>query len=188
MSVWYGMTKNNFFNSREDLISMFLGLGVVVVVVILMFNFIVRRKGNISVPGINFKTEQNVLTTPGKINDVDNGAYEVVKGDSLWRIAENKYGNGFLWTKIASENKLTNGSVIEVGQKLSLPIISEAEIKLVPKPVVVENYQVKRGDSLWSIAVSQMGNGYKWTQIWNLNKNKIGNPDRLEIGMMLKLR
>ncbi|OIP87760.1 hypothetical protein CO009_01235 [Candidatus Shapirobacteria bacterium CG_4_8_14_3_um_filter_35_11] len=183
------MNKNIFPESREELVSMFLGLGVVIVAVLVIFNFVIKSKGNISLPGISTKTEQNLLTTPGKINNIDSGLYEVIKGDSLWNIAVKKYGNGFLWTKIASENKLINVSVIEVGQKLVLPVISEAEIKSAPKPIaVIENYKVRVGDSLWKIATSQLGSGYKWTQIWNLNKNKIGNPDRLEIGMMLKLR
>ena len=164
---------------------MFLGLGVVVVVVVLMFNFIIRRKGNVSLDGVS----TNVLTTPGLLPNTEVNLYEVKKGDTLWGIAEAKFGNGFLWTKIASENKLANSSVIEIGQKLSLPNISEAEIKSTPKPIAIpETYSVRRGDSLWKIAMAQLGSGYKWTQIWNLNKNKIGNPDRLEIGMMLKLR
>ena len=92
-------------------------------------------------------------------------------------------------TKIPSENKLANGSIIEVGQKLSLPTISEAEIKSAPKPITVsETYRVRLGDSLWKIASAQLGSGYKWTEIWVLNRARVRDPNRLEIGMVLKLR
>ncbi len=191
MDWLYGrvMNKNILPESREELISMFLGLGVVVLVVVIIFNFVMKAKGNISLPGISTKNEQIALTTPGVEKNIGDNVYEVKKGDSLWNIAQTKYGNGFLWTKIASENKLANGSIIEVGQKLSLPTISEAEIKSAPKPIAVsETYKVRLGDSLWKIASAQLGNGYKWTEIWVLNRARVRDPNRLEIGMVLKLR
>jgi 5'-nucleotidase / UDP-sugar diphosphatase len=47
--------------------------------------------------------------------------YVVVKGDSLWKIAESTYGNGEEWTKIAGANTLRNPNVIAVGAELQLP-------------------------------------------------------------------
>ncbi len=185
------MNKNILPDSREELVSMFLGLGVVIIVVIVIFNFVMKAKGNISLPGVS-TDEQIVLTNPSENKIVDSGLYEVVKGDSLWNIAVKKYGNGYLWTEIAKENKMKNPSSIEIGQKLVIPVVSDTIAKAVPKivikPVIISTYKVVRGDSLWKIAVSQLGNGYKWTQIWNLNKGKIVDPNRLEIGMMIKLR
>lgn len=46
--------------------------------------------------------------------------YTIVKGDSLWTIAVRAYGDGFQWTKIASENKLENPDIIHVGNTLVL--------------------------------------------------------------------
>lgn len=183
------MNKNIFLNSREELISMFLGLGVVILVVVMIFNFIIRRKGNVSLTGLT----TNVLTTPGPLSSTENNTYEVKKGDTLWSIALTKYKNGHMWTRVATENKLKNASVIEVGQKLILPDLTEVEIKTELSKadkslVVIESYKVVRNDSLWKIAVKQFGNGYKWTQIWNLNRSKINDPNRLEIGMVIKLR
>ena len=61
-------------------------------------------------------------------NSIKDASYTVQKGDTLWEIAEAKYGSGFEWTKILSANKdkvgfLPNGNqaLIEVGQELSLP-------------------------------------------------------------------
>ena len=47
--------------------------------------------------------------------------YTVVKGDSLWKIAEATYGNGEDWTKIAGANKLKRPNHIEIGDMLTLP-------------------------------------------------------------------
>lgn len=186
------MNKNMFPESREELISMFLGLGVVVVAVVIIFNFIMRTKGNVSLSGVSTKNQQ-VLTTPGatKTNEVgSNNTYEVKRGDTLWSVAMAKYGNGFLWTKIANANNLKQPYSIEVGQKLTMPVVTEAEIKAVPKTTapMALTYTVKRGDSLWKIATVKSGSGYRWVQLWSLNKAKIGNPDKLEIGMVLRLK
>lgn len=47
--------------------------------------------------------------------------YVVVKGDSLWKIAESTYGDGEEWKKIAGANTLRNPNVIAVGAELQLP-------------------------------------------------------------------
>ena len=49
--------------------------------------------------------------------------YEVVKGDSLWKIAQNFYGSGAEWTVIYEANKGTvkNPDQIWVGQILVIP-------------------------------------------------------------------
>jgi nucleoid-associated protein YgaU len=46
--------------------------------------------------------------------------YTVTKGDSLWKIAASQCGNGFLWTKIASDNTVINPRIIEPGLKLTV--------------------------------------------------------------------
>lgn len=46
--------------------------------------------------------------------------YIVKKGDSLWKIAKTYYGNGSLYSKIATANKLKS-TVIHPGQKLVIP-------------------------------------------------------------------
>lgn len=61
-------------------------------------------------------------------DSISNGSYTVQEGDTLWEIAEARYGSGFDWGKILEANKdsvgfLPNGSqaLIEVGQTLVLP-------------------------------------------------------------------
>lgn len=47
--------------------------------------------------------------------------YIVEKGDSLWKIAAEKYGDGALWTRIAKANTLKHPNHIEIGKELELP-------------------------------------------------------------------
>jgi len=47
--------------------------------------------------------------------------YVVAKGDSLWKIAAEKYGDGALWTRIAKANTLKQPNHIEIGEELEVP-------------------------------------------------------------------
>ncbi len=49
--------------------------------------------------------------------------HEVKKGDTLWKIAEQYYGDGSLYKDIFEANKdiLKDPNVIKVGQKLKIP-------------------------------------------------------------------
>ena len=49
--------------------------------------------------------------------------HEVVKGETLWKIAEKYYGDGNLYTNIFEANKdiLKDPNMIKIGQKLRIP-------------------------------------------------------------------
>ena len=48
-------------------------------------------------------------------------------------------------------------------------------------------YTVKRGDCLWLIAKKFYGNGAKYTKIYEANRDKIKNPDRIYVGQVLTI-
>lgn len=50
-----------------------------------------------------------------------------------------------------------------------------------------KTYTVKDGDTLWSIAQSQLGSGARHKDILKLNADKIDSADEIEVGMKLKL-
>lgn len=53
---------------------------------------------------------------------------------------------------------------------------------------ITEKYVVKKGDCLWSIAEEQMGDGMKWTILYQKNRTVIGdNPDLLFEGTQLSI-
>lgn len=52
-------------------------------------------------------------------------------------------------------------------------------------PTMPKSYTVVRGDSLWKIAVAVYGNGYRWSEIAQLNN--LDNPDIIHAGNILQL-
>ncbi len=181
-----------YFKSTEEIVSMFLGLVIVIVVTSLVFNFIQRRKGVVTIPGISDIniTKEDLNNSKETITIAEN-SYEVLKNDSLWKIAEEKYNSGFAWVEIARANKLDKPYQIEVGQKLILPKIDKKEVVVAGKntetTIAVGEYKVIKNDSLWKIAVRAYGDGYQWVKIWQKNKSKFIDPNKLEIGMVLDI-
>ena len=183
--------KKKYFKSTEEVVSMFLGLVIVVVVGSLIFNYFQKNKGTVDIPG---SSDITLMDSVEKMTAKGEKIYEVVEGDSLWKIATREYNDGYVWGKIAVANKLENASVISVGQKLVLPkletktIVSKTEnLSITASITQGSEYKVVRGDSLWKISVRAYGDGYQWTKILQENKNKLNNPNALEIGMLLNI-
>lgn len=172
-------TKKQEKRSTEDIISMILGLAIVLILGLSIFKFFERNKGKIDIPGISLKIEE--VSEERQQKEAEN-MIKVVKGQTLWQIAEEKYGDGFKWSEIAKANKIDNPNKIEVGQELVIPQIERSETEKIP-----EEYTVAAGDSLWKIATRFYKDGYQWTKIWQKNQDKLRNPDQLEIGMKLAL-
>ena len=93
--------------------------------------------------------------------------YTVKKNDTLWSIAEMKYGSGYNWVDIAKENALKNADQIEVNQELKLPSVSPkretaekiSEASTEKVSITGNQYTVQKGDHLWGIAVRAYGDG-----------------------------
>lgn len=56
----------------------------------------------------------------------DSGEYTVLKGDSLWKISVEVYGDGYAWPKVWESNKdlIANPNLIEIGMVLKMPQIN----------------------------------------------------------------
>lgn len=56
------------------------------------------------------------------------------------------------------------------------------------RPIAYRSYTVKKGDTLYGIARTQLGDEDRWREIYNLNKTTIGsNPHRIYPGQVLRL-
>jgi outer membrane protein OmpA-like peptidoglycan-associated protein len=56
----------------------------------------------------------------------------------------------------------------------------ESEIK-----VTTREYVIQKGDSLWRIAKKELGDGNRWKYLYELNKDKIKNPNKLKAGQKI---
>jgi hypothetical protein len=58
---------------------------------------------------------------------------------------------------------------------------------LAMKPDAPERYVVVPGDTLWSIAQRYTDSPWRWSELWNLNKDDIKNPHRIYPGNVIVL-
>ena len=163
---------------------MVLGAIVILIVGSLVVNYLRNREG--SVPE-ELLRQNNSVESGQKVHTVE-------AGETLWSIAEKYNNDGFSWVDIAEENKMTDASVIEVGQELVIPNTEEeleAEAEVMTETddsenaISAETYEVVHGDSLWDIAVRAYGDGYKWVEI--AKENNLVNPNVIHAGNVLVL-
>lgn len=91
--------------------------------------------------------------------------HTVVKGDTLWKIAQNYLGDGSRYKEIMSLNSLTS-TTIHTGLVLAIPGTSASANNAAAS---TRTYTVKKGDSLWKIAQSLLGNGSRYKEIMQLS-------------------
>jgi nucleoid-associated protein YgaU len=98
--------------------------------------------------------------------------YTVQSGDTLSSIAEQQLGDAARWPEIFALNRavVRHPDLIFPGQVLILPPVGSAQ----PAP---RFYAVQPGDTLSSIAQQQLGDGDRWPEIFDLNRDVISNPD-----------
>jgi nucleoid-associated protein YgaU len=65
---------------------------------------------------------------------------------------------------------------------------SDVKLETPPKETKTKTYTVDSGDNLSAIAKQELGDANRWREIYELNKDVIGdNPDLIQPGMELKL-
>ena len=157
---------------------MILGAIVIVIVGILVVNYFKSQKTSTvpTIPPVSISTK----------------THTVVKGETLWSIAQDSYGSGFNWVDIKSANNLKS-ETIEVGQVLTIPDVAAKQPTVAKatttisnkQPITGTSYTVIHGDNLWNIAVRAYGDGYKWVEIAKVNNLK--NPSIIHAGNVLTL-
>jgi len=73
---------------------------------------------------------------------------------------------------LSSAVKVEEGKFVE---EIEEPV--EGDVK-----VSTREYTIKKGDTLWKIAERELGRGYRWKYIYELNKDVIKNPNKLKAG------
>lgn len=113
----------------------------------------------------------------------------VRRGQTLWAIAEEYYGDGNEWRRILERNRgsIPRNGEVEVGSAIVIPVLSGGE-RAAPRPLSrASTYTVRAGDTLSGIAQSQLGAASRWRDILSLNSDRIQSPEQLYTGLELKL-
>lgn len=167
-------------NSADSFVSMALGLAVVLLLGMLIYNYVTAKQTS-TAQKAKEEAEAQQMALPA--------SYTVAAGDTLWTIAEKYYKSGYNWVDIAKANNLANADWVAAGQTLTIPeatpIMPQGQIAAATTGLGNKEYTVVHGDSLWSIALSQYGDGYRWSAI--ALANNLGNPDLIHAGNVLVL-
>ena len=103
-----------------------LAYGIVTVVVLFILVVVGFR---------TFSNQEKVeITDDSAVTEAQGDLYVVKAGQSLWDIAEEVYGTGFEWERIAVANKLLNPGQLEEGTKLIIPRIQEDDTAMTTTP------------------------------------------------------
>jgi nucleoid-associated protein YgaU len=117
-------------NKERSYTNLVLGVLVVLVLGVLLFNFVSKQNffgnnsGNL---GPAQQTENTQNPQPGEDVAVGSlpGKYTVKEGDTLFNIAQKYYNDGYQYTKIAQENHMDDVNSISVGQVIDIPKIDQ---------------------------------------------------------------
>jgi len=122
------------------------------------------------------RLERQLATKPS-LEVTPKNLYRVKKGDTLWDISgfRNIYNDPFQWKKIyeVNKDKIKDPDLIYPGQRLFIP----------PKTF----HLVLKGENLWNISnyESIYNDPFQWKKIYEVNKDKIKDPDLIYPGQRL---
>lgn len=77
-------------------------------------------------------------------------------------------------------------SLVESSKHEEKTYAIEVEEKLESTPQVsTEEYTIQEDDSLWKIAKEKLGKGNRWEYLYEINKDRIKNPNKLKAGTVI---
>ena len=158
-------------NWRESYTSLILGAIIVIILGLLVANFFSKRNQQIG-SGEQTSQSQEAAMAPKANSD-----YTIRENDSLSKISEQVYGSQEYWPAVANVNNIANANVIWVGNKIKLP--AKEELDKTKTAMAQTTYEVKGGDTLFTIAEKVYGDGSKWVLLDRANGSlrlANGNP------------
>ncbi|WP_428389586.1 LysM peptidoglycan-binding domain-containing protein [Mucisphaera sp.] len=113
----------------------------------------------------------------------------VQPGDSLARIANRYLGSTDRWEEIYSLNRdqLSSPNRVMAGMTLKLPSEAISTRSTTTPSTAEKTHTVTAGDSLSRIAARHLGSTSRWNDVYQLNRDRIKDPDRLVVGTELRL-
>ena len=159
--------SNNRYNSYNDVIEDFLDAN----------NIFKRTKSNETSRNYNDFNTSNVNETSGNYNDFNTSNVNETSGNyngfNTSNVNETQINNN-VTNEVTSDNNSNQTSSIEV---LDVNSSSNNTSGMTNS----NTYEIKEGDSLYSVF------GDKWRDVYNANKDKISDPNFIEVGLVLNI-
>ncbi len=193
--------------SNQSRLSMILGGLIILVIVVLIFNYFNKPKAELG-PAQQTQANAQHDVTPDNLP----GKYTVKDGDTLFTIADAYYKDGYQYPVIAQTNNIANPDLLEAGQVLTIPKLPASAMQENPgqdqsslpqEQVTTDNsntpnnattwgptiqgdsYTVTAGDWLSTIAGRAYGDVMSYQKI--ADANGITDPNVIEVGTVLKI-
>lgn len=164
-------------------------------------------------PGPEASTPGTDLPANGaKVDPKDVKIYRIQEKDSLYSIAKATYGDASLWRALAefNEGRVGKDGAVRVNATIKLPpkhvltggapgpelkssnpspaTETAARKPTEAKPVAKgTTHKVVKGDSLAKLAEKHLGSKDRAREILAANRDKISDPNQIQIGMVLKI-
>ncbi len=138
-----------------------------------------KKNGPLNVKG---KKSRSLSSTLPPLKGGKTINYIVKLGDTLMKIAFEKYGNYLRWKDIFKVNKKKIGHPrkMKVGTELTINNVKYVYIRKEGKP-----YLIRKNDTLKSISKKLYGTADRWKDIWKNNPQLIRNPKKIYYGFTL---
>lgn len=104
--------------------------------------------------------------------------YTIKDGDTFESLAERYYGGAAFAALLRRNNEGVRE--LAAGRQLLVPVHDDGLGN-------EESYEVVQDDSLWRIAKKVYGQGHRWGEIWEANRDVLPSPDDLKPGMTLRI-
>ena len=88
---------------------------------------------------------------------------------------------------VAQEIKIYTTSELKISTPQAPRPAPKKETKKTETESKTRTFPVKSGDCLWRIAQKFLGSGSRYTEIYNLNRDKISNPNLIYPGQVLRI-
>jgi nucleoid-associated protein YgaU len=131
---------------------------------------------------------------PAQTQRLANAKTHVLKaGETLSAIAQRYLGSANRWPEIARTNNLSDPSRVPIGTRLVISLAPVQTTRATTSPAqptqrsTPRTITVRDGETLSDIAKRELGSAGKWQTIWKANVSTLPNPNKVSVGMVLKL-